>query len=110
MSNLHADKTGSGHGSTKSYIIGFVLSIILTLIPYYLVVNHTLGVEITHIIILTFAILQLLVQVVFFLHLNSESGPKWNLLAFIFTLVVLVILVFGSIWIMNNLDYNMMDH
>lgn len=101
---------GSAHGSTKSYIIGFILSIILTLIPYYIVVNHTLGVENTHIVILAFAVLQLLVQVVFFLHLNAESGPKWNLLAFTFTIIVLAILVVGSIWIMYNLDYNMMNH
>lgn len=109
MSNLHHN-SGSAHGSTKSYIIGFILSIILTLIPYYLVVNHTLNMQSAYITILVFAVLQLLVQVIFFLHLSGDSSQRWNLLAFIFTLVVLLILVVGSLWIMWNLDYNMMDH
>ncbi|MBY0378765.1 MAG: cytochrome o ubiquinol oxidase subunit IV, partial [Burkholderiales bacterium] len=100
----------AGVGYTKSYIIGFILSIVLTIIPYYLVVNHSLGTVNTYIVILIFAVLQLIVQIVFFLHLNSGSGPKWNLMAFIFTLVVLIILVIGSLWIMANLDYNMMEH
>lgn len=105
----HDLQYGSGHGSYKSYIIGFILSIILTLIPYWLVVNHwSPKREVTIIAIMVFAVLQLLIQLVFFLHLGSESKPRWNLMAFLFTILVVAILVVGSIWIMYNLDYNMM--
>ena len=112
MKQISSSNHGSemGHGSLKSYIIGFILSIILTLIPYYLVVNHMFSIPVTYITVLFFAVLQLIVQMVFFLHLSSESGTKWNLMAFIFTLIIFIILVVGSLWIMANLDYNMMDH
>ncbi|MCE2705921.1 MAG: cytochrome o ubiquinol oxidase subunit IV [Proteobacteria bacterium] len=100
---------GSAHGTTKSYIIGFILSIILTVIPYYLVVNHILASEMSYIVISVFAILQLLVQLVFFLHLGGESKPHWNLIAFVFTLFIIGILVTGSLWIMYNLNYNMVE-
>jgi cytochrome o ubiquinol oxidase operon protein cyoD len=100
----------AGHGSLKSYVIGFILSIILTLIPYHLVVNHVLTIEGTYIAILAFAVLQFLVQVFFFLHVTEGKSGKANVLALIFTIVVLVILVIGSMWIMYNLDYNMMEH
>jgi cytochrome o ubiquinol oxidase operon protein cyoD len=52
------------------------------------------------------AVVQLIVQMVFFLHLGS--GSRWKLVTFYFTLLVVVIVVIGTIWIMNNLDYNMM--
>jgi len=108
MSNNHDNV--AGHGSLKSYIIGFILSIILTLVPYHLVVNHVLGIEHTYLAVLGFAILQFLVQVLFFLHIAEDKNAKANVMALIFTIVVLVILVFGSMWIMYNLDYNMMEH
>jgi cytochrome o ubiquinol oxidase operon protein cyoD len=53
------------------------------------------------------AVVQLFVQLYFFLHMGDESKPRWNLMAFLFMLLVLVIVVFGSLWIMKNLDYHM---
>ena len=101
----------NGHGSYKSYIIGFILSIILTVIPYKIVVDGLLDSDLQTIIAITiFALGQFLVQVIFFLHLGDEAKPRWNLLAFIFTIIVIAILVAGSLWIMYNLNYNMMDH
>ena len=96
-----------GHGTLKSYIIGFILSILLTVIPYFIVVNHvfTSGIIIAAVVLL--AVLQLLVQLVFFLHLNTESKPRWNLTAFVFSALIVAILVAGTMWIMYHLDYNM---
>ncbi len=97
----------------KSYQIGFVLSIILTLCAYYLVVKH---IDSGHLVLshqfLTFALMglamiQFVIQLVFFLHLGSESGPRWNLVVFISTISVILVLVIGSIWIMSHLNYNM---
>lgn len=90
-----------------SYSLGFVLSVILTLAAYYLVVNQVSSGWGLAYAIIGLALVQLLVQLVCFLHLGRESEPRWNLLVFDFTLVVVVILVIGSIWIMNNLHYNM---
>jgi cytochrome o ubiquinol oxidase operon protein cyoD len=100
----------SNHGSLKSYIVGFILSILLTIVPYVLVVNHILAVDSTFIAIVVLAVLQLLVQLVFFLHLSTAPAHRTTLLSFIFTVVVLFILVAGTLWIMYNMNVNMMDH
>lgn len=102
------DTYGSGHGTYKSYIIGFILSIMLTIIPYSIVVNHLFTKTYIILSIVVLGVIQLLVQLVFFLHLSSESKPRWNLTAFLFTVLIVAILVIGAIWIMDNLDYNMM--
>jgi len=99
------DKTA--HGSVTSYVTGFVLSVIVTVAAYLAVVNDVLTSQTLMIVIVGLAIVQLLVQLVFFLHLGQESKPRWKSIVFLFMLVVLVILVFGSLWIMNNLNYHM---
>ncbi len=104
------DHTDVGHGTLKSYIIGFILSILLTIIPYLIVVKHLLVGDVLVITIVLLGIVQLLVQLIFFLHLSAQSKHKWNLLTFVFTFLIVAILVSGSLWIMWNLDYNMMDH
>jgi cytochrome o ubiquinol oxidase operon protein cyoD len=111
MSDMsHDNSHGSSHGSFSSYILGFLLSIVLTIIPYYVVVTHSFSNEIIYIIISCAAVFQLLIQLIFFLHLNSESKPRWNLTVFLFVLLIVGILVTGTLWIMYNLDYNMMEH
>jgi len=100
----------SNHGSLKSYIVGFILSILLTIVPYVLVVNHILASEPTFIAIVVLAVLQLLVQLIFFLHLSTAPAHRTTLLSFVFTVVVLFILVAGTLWIMYNMNVNMMDH
>ncbi len=90
-----------------AYSIGFVLSVILTIIPYMLVTREVFSGTLLVISLLAFAVMQLLVQVTFFLHLGAESRPRWNLFSLIFAAIVIFILVVGSMWIMHNLDYNM---
>lgn len=99
----------AGNKAMRSYITGFVLSIILTLVPYFIVVNNTFGGANLVYAVVVFGLLQLFVQVVFFLHLHKKSRPHWNLAVFIFTLIIVFILVGGSLWVMNNLKYNMMN-
>lgn len=90
----------------KSYIIGFLLSIITTVVAYALVVNNVWSTDKLTYVILAIAVVQLAVQMVFFLHLGQ--GSRWKAATFYFTLLVVLIIVIGTIWIMNNLDYNMM--
>ncbi len=96
----------TGHGSTQSYTIGFISSLILTGAAYLMVVNHLFNGWGLISAIVTLAIAQLLVQLLFFLHLGRESKPRWNLSIFLFMLIVVVILVFGTLWIMKNLQYH----
>jgi cytochrome o ubiquinol oxidase operon protein cyoD len=97
------------HGSIFSYTIGLVLSIVFTLLAYYVVVEKVFTQNTTVITgFVGLAIAQLLVQLFFFLHLGKESKPRWNLMTFSFMLLVVGIVVIGSLWIMHNLDYHMM--
>jgi cytochrome o ubiquinol oxidase subunit IV len=99
---------GAGHGTVRSYSIGFGLSIVLTAIPFALVLTGRLPHAVIIPTILLFAVVQIFVHLVFFLHLDTSSERRWNLTAFIYTLIVLVILVGASVWIMFHLDTNMM--
>jgi cytochrome o ubiquinol oxidase operon protein cyoD len=90
-----------------SYIIGFVLSVLLTITAYISVANHVLAGWAAIAVIVGLAVTQLLVQLLFFLHLGRESKPRYQFVIFLFMLLVLGILVIGSLWIMHNLDYHM---
>ena len=95
--------------TTKSFIRGFLLSVGLTLAAYFAVVNHLLSGVLLIIFIVTLAFAQLVVQLLFFLHMGRESKPHWNLMAFLVTFSVILIVILASIWIMNHLHYNLMS-
>jgi cytochrome o ubiquinol oxidase operon protein cyoD len=93
-------------GTFKSYTLGFVLSILLTLAAYFLVVDHLLTDNLLVFTILTLAVIQLWVQLILFLHIGQEVGPKWKLAAWISTAGLILIVIIGSLWIMDNLSYH----
>ncbi len=95
------------HGTTRSYVIGFLLSLVFTLIPYYMVVNHSVSGNALLATILGFAVIQMIIQITFFLHLGRGPKPNWNLFFFVSTVGIILIVVGGSIVIINNLHYNM---
>lgn len=95
------------HGSMASYVVGFILSLIFTAIPYYMVVNKTVTGTALLTTIMAFAVMQMLIQIFFFLHLGRGSKPMYNVVFFGATVVTILIVVVGSIWIMDHLNYNM---
>lgn len=95
------------HGTIGSYIIGFQLSLIFTFIPYLLVIKKVVSGSALLATILGFGILQMIVQLVFFLHLGRERKPRWQLLFLIGTVIGIMTVVGGSLWIMHHLHYNM---
>ncbi len=106
--NITSDtEYGTGHKTLKAYLIGFSLSVILTIIPFVLVAKKLLEPQLLFVALAVLAVTQLYVQVVFFLRLNASPKGRWNLMSFLFTLVIVLILVVGSLWIMYNLNYNM---
>ena len=101
---------GESHASVKSYLVGFVLSILLTAIPFGLVMNQNhygLTAETVLAAILALAVVQVFVHVVYFLHMDRSAEQRWNVVAFSFTVMILVIVVSGSVWIMHNATTNM---
>ena len=104
----HSHHDDAGHGSYKSYAIGFILSVILTVIPFCLVMYPTLPKSITLLIVLAFAIVQVLVHLVYFLHLDRSAAQRNNVIAFVFAAIVIVLLVGLSLWIMFSIHTFMM--
>ena len=107
MANTHSHDE-AGHGSVKSYAIGFILSVILTLIPFGLVMYPSLPKDVTLWIVLAFAVIQVLVHLVYFLHLDRSEAQRNNEVAFIFAALVIVLLVGLSLWIMFSIHTVMM--
>lgn len=94
--------------STTPAITGLVLSLLLTFIAYLLVGQEILPQKALAYTVMVLGGVQALVQLVFFLHLGVESKPRWNLIMFLFMLLIIIVIVCGSLWIMQNLNYNLM--
>jgi cytochrome o ubiquinol oxidase operon protein cyoD len=98
----------AGHGSVRSYVTGFLLSVILTAIPFALVMSHAVPTATVVSACVGIGVVQIVVHLVYFLHMNRASSRSWNMAAFVFTLIIVAILVGGSLWVMYHLDTNMM--
>ena len=99
------------HKLLSARIIGFVGSLILTIAAFLIVAfpkYFHLNNKMAMVAILSLALIQSVVQSVFFLDILSEKGPRWNLLVFGSTISIILIIIVFSIWIMNQLNYNMM--
>ncbi|PZQ96711.1 MAG: cytochrome o ubiquinol oxidase subunit IV [Cereibacter sphaeroides] len=97
------------HGTFQSYVTGFVLSAILTAIPFYLVMARPIeSPAYTAAIVLACALLQILVHMIFFLHMTPKAEGGWLLLSTTFTIVLVIITLAGSLWIVFHLNRNMM--
>ena len=108
MSQAAIDSTGAGMGTLKSYLTGFVLSLILTAIPFAMVMSGIWSSSAILAGIFSAGIVQILVHLHYFLHLDTSSEARWNVLALMFTLAIMVLFVGGTIWIMHSLYYRMM--
>ena len=96
------------HGSRRTYLIGFLLSVVLTAVPFWLVMSGALSSQATAATIVAFAVIQILVHTVCFLHVNTRSEGGWTLMAYAFAAVIVLIVIAGSLWIMHHLSLNMM--
>lgn len=106
--HAHDHPDDAPHGSYKGYLIGFGLSVVLTAIPFWLVMKGVLPTQATALLIMVLAAVQVVVHMVFFLHMNRRAEGGWSMMALIFTLVVVVIALSGSLWVMYHMNLNMM--
>ncbi|MEK8027018.1 cytochrome o ubiquinol oxidase subunit IV [Pseudaquabacterium rugosum] len=109
----HADHDDDGaadyHASVGGYVKGFLLAVLLTAIPFWLVMGKVLpSPGMTAFVILALGAVQIVVHMVYFLHMNVKVEQGWSMLALIFTVVLLVIMLSGSIWVMYHLNTNLM--
>lgn len=109
MSNQSVTSHDQSHDSgAAGYIKGFVFSLILTIIPFFFAYTGMLSRETTIAILVVSAVVQLVVHLFYFLHMDSSEKGIFNLVSFVFTSVIVFIVIAGSIWIMWNLNHNMM--
>lgn len=104
----HHHEGEAAHGSLKGYLIGFGLSVVLTAIPFWLVMTGALAPQVTGLIVVAFAAVQIVVHMIFFLHMNGKAEGGWTMLAMMFTIIIVVITLSGSLWVMYHLNTNMM--
>jgi cytochrome o ubiquinol oxidase operon protein cyoD len=99
---------GAPHATVKGYLTGFILSLILTAIPFWIVMGNVFDKSsTTAFVVLAFAAVQIVVHMIYFLHMNAKSEHGWTMLALIFTVVVVVITLSGSLWVMYHMNHNM---
>lgn len=102
-----AAHTGASHATLQGYLTGFALSVILTAVPFGLIMS---GVRASVAVpaALGLGAVQMVVHLIYFLHMDRASAKSWTMAAFVFTLIILLIVVVGSLWVMHNMDVNMM--
>jgi len=107
--HAHDDHGGAPHGSRRSYLTGFALSVVLTAIPFGLVMGGWIAnVQVVIGICMALALVQIVVHMIYFLHMNSKSESGWTLMALIFTIIIVVIALAGTLWVMFHMNLNMM--
>jgi cytochrome o ubiquinol oxidase operon protein cyoD len=109
MDHGHTAHSGESHGSFGSYTAGFILSVLLTAAAFGIIMTGSLTGHSALLAIAGLAFVQIIVHLVFFLHMNTSSAERWNIMAFGFTVLTAVILIGGSLWIMHNVSMNMMS-
>lgn len=114
-SHGHDDHAHGGHDANEphstfsGYMTGFLLSIILTAIPFWLVMAKVISDRPTAVMVLGgFAVIQILVHMFYFLHMNGKVEGGWTLLSTIFTVVFVAIAIAGTLWVMFHMNTNMM--
>jgi cytochrome o ubiquinol oxidase subunit IV len=108
MNQNHENHEWAELGSFKSYLLGFLFSLLLTVGAYFAVTKKVMFGNALVFTVAGLAVVQMVLQFIFFLHLGKEEKPRWNVMVFLFMLLIIAILVIGSLWIMYNLDYRMM--
>ena len=107
----HHEEDIGPHATLGGYLAGFVLSVFLTAIPFWLVMGNVFEKSsTTAVAILLIGAVQIVVHMIYFLHMNAKSEGGWNMLSLMFTLVLVVITLTGSLWVMYHLNTNMMPH
>lgn len=106
---LPTDNNGWSKKTVRGYAYGFVFCVFLTLLSFGIIRYVFLDKAIIYTLLTVFAIIQMIVQSVFFLGLKTDKEGNWNVLPFLFTILIIMFLVGGTLWIMYNLNSLMID-
>jgi cytochrome o ubiquinol oxidase operon protein cyoD len=90
------------------YLIGLGLAILLTATSFFVAGTDLVWQPSIPVALVVLAIAQMGVHLVFFLHITSGPDNTNNVLALAFGVLIVILLMAGSLWIMANLNHNMM--
>lgn len=107
-SNHTSFHAAASHGSLRSYTVGFALSLLLTFASFGAVMLDVLPRQMRLPVVVGLCVAQLLVQLVYFLHMGSSPDQRANTGIFVCTALLIVIVIAGSLWVMHNANANMM--
>ena len=103
------DDGGASHSTLQGYVTGFILAVLLTAVPFWLVMGKVFNASsTTALVLMAFAAVQIVVHMIYFLHMNTRSEGGWSFLALMFTLLIVGIALAGSLWVMYHMNANMM--
>lgn len=101
---------GTGQKKLGIYVTGLIVCVLLTLLSFWVVMAENLTKWQIFAVIYTSATIQFIVQLVCFIRLNTQTEQsRNNVMALVFTAVILTSIIVGSLWIMSNLNYRMMS-
>ncbi|MBL0848778.1 MAG: cytochrome o ubiquinol oxidase subunit IV [Candidatus Liberibacter ctenarytainae] len=107
--NQKQNVTGYAHGSLAQCLVGFGLSVILTVVPFWLVLQGFVSDQGTALLVIILcAVAQIIVHLMCFLHMNLKLEEGWSCMAIVFTIIIIAICFVGSVWVMYHLNNNMM--
>ncbi|WP_027815462.1 cytochrome o ubiquinol oxidase subunit IV [Paraburkholderia bannensis] len=107
--SAHPIHEEESHGSFGGYLAGFILAVVLTAASFWVVLHGGFAPGTALLGLAVLAVVQIVVHLVFFLHMNTSSGQRWNVTAFGFTAMTVLIVVIGTLWVMHNVSMNMMS-
>ncbi|GGD70638.1 cytochrome o ubiquinol oxidase subunit IV [Caballeronia grimmiae] len=108
MAHSHTTHSDMPHVTVGGYLIGFVLAVVLTVASFWLVTAGKLSGEQGLVWLAVLAAVQVVVHVVFFLHVNTSKGQRWNAMSFVYTITMSLVIIVGTVWVMHNVHALMM--
>ncbi|WP_027800792.1 cytochrome o ubiquinol oxidase subunit IV [Paraburkholderia dilworthii] len=109
MAHIESLPAEQSHGSLRGYVGGFVLSVLLTAAAFGLVMRGVFPAQTAMIALSVLAFVQVVVHLVFFLHIDMSAGQRWNVMALAYTALAALFLIGGTVWVMHNVSMNMMS-
>ncbi|QSN64869.1 cytochrome o ubiquinol oxidase subunit IV [Caballeronia sp. M1242] len=108
MAHTHITHSDIPHVTVGGYLVGFVLAVVLTVVSFWLVTAGKVSGEQGIVWLAVLAAVQMVVHVVFFLHVNTSKGQRWHALSFAYTILMSLVIVVGTVWVMHNVHMLMM--
>ncbi|CAH2780920.1 MAG: Cytochrome O ubiquinol oxidase subunit IV (EC [uncultured Caballeronia sp.] len=102
MAHTHTNSSDFPHVTVHGYLIGFVLAIVLTVASFWAATSGAFQGESAIVALAVLAAMQVIVHVVFFLHVNTSKGQRWHAMSFAYTILMSLILIVGTVWVMHN--------